>query len=199
MAGKKSKGTPGSVRIISGHWRGRRVPVLPQADIRPTGERVRETLFNWLMPVVEHSRCLDLFAGTGALGLEALSRGAAETWFVDANVRAMDALENVITDFGIRGEIRGEASAATVVTGDAVRFLERSPEPFDIVFLDPPFEGIDLENLCTLLEPGWLRPGSRIYLELSKRNSLPVLPRSWKIVREKTAGDVRFALVERSR
>jgi 16S rRNA (guanine966-N2)-methyltransferase len=199
MAGKKSTGTPGSVRIISGHWRGRRVPVLPQADIRPTSERVRETLFNWLMPVVENSRCLDLFAGTGALGLEALSRGAAEAWFVDANVRAMDELENVIADFGIRGEISAEAGGATVVTSDALRFLERSPEPFDIVFLDPPFEGIDLENLCTLLEPGWLRPGSRIYLELSKRNSLPVLPRGWEIVREKTAGDVRFALVERSR
>ena len=151
------------------------------------------------MPVVENSRCLDLFAGTGALGLEALSRGAAETWFVDANVRAMAELESVIADFEIRGGIRGEAGAATVVTSDAVRFLERSPEPFDIVFLDPPFEGIDLENLCTLLEPGWLRPGSRIYLELSKRNSLPVLPRGWEIVREKTAGDVRFALVERSR
>ena len=194
MAGKKSADRSGSVRIIGGRWRGRRIPVPPQADVRPTADRVRETLFNWLMPVIEGSRCLDLFAGTGALGLEALSRGAAGTWFVDTNVKAMAELERFVERF----KSEGGCGEVTVMTSDAFGFLKRSPVPFDIVFLDPPFEGIELENLCTLLEQGWLRPGAYIYLELSKRDSLPVLPRGWEITREKTAGQVRFALAKRS-
>ena len=142
------------------------------------------------MPVIDGARCLDLYAGTGALGLEALSRGAAETWFVEKSAAAVSELTSVI------GKL--ECETATVVSGDALAFLKGPSAPFDIVFLDPPFSGIDLENLCTLLEEGWLCSGAHIYLELSRRSELPALPPGWAIVREKAAGEVRFALARKS-
>jgi len=190
MANKKSQRRPGSVRIIAGRWRGRRIEVETATSVRPTSGRVRETLFNWLMPVIDGMRCLDLFAGTGALGLEAISRGAAETWFVEESQTAVDRLEQALEKFDCRD--------AKVFSGDAFRFLQRTPTAFDLVLLDPPFHDIDMENLCTLVERGWLAPGAHIYLELNRRDELPVLPPKWKILREKTTAQVRFALARRS-
>lgn len=185
----------GSVRIIAGAWRGRRVavPAGPkqespgQSVVRPTPDRVRETLFNWLMPVLPGMHCLDLYAGTGILGLEALSRGAAEAVFVDADPRAVAALQATLRDFG---------TSARVLCLDAVRFLRSGDvRPFDLVFLDPPYAEADLGNLCTLLAQGWLSAGALIYLETSRANPFPVLPDGWEMHRESTAAEVRFGLV----
>ena len=184
-----AKRTRGSVRIIAGRWRGRRLHLAAGSTTRPTSDRIRATLFNWLMPVVEGARCLDLFAGTGALGIEALSRGAAEVWFVEQSPEVVEQLQTSLVELGAEND--------RVVIADALSFLSGRPRAFDIVFLDPPFQGTNLENLCTLLEGGWLAPGARIYLELSRQQELPVLPSNWRLVRDKTAGHVRFALAER--
>ena len=190
MSKRSSRERPGSLRIIGGRWRGRRIALSSDVDIRPTPDRVRETLFNWLTPVIDGMRCLDLFAGSGALGLEALSRGASEAWFVEksdtAATRLIDSLHSL------------QCQSAKVVTMDALRFLRQESGRFDMVFLDPPFDAIDLVNLCTLLEANWLAPGAHIYIEVSRKNELPMMPASWATVREKTAGQVRFALVRRA-
>lgn len=161
----------------------------PGVAIRPTPDRVRETLFNWLAPVVDGMRCLDLFAGSGALGLEALSRGASEVWFVEKDEAVAEYISETLQ--------RLECASAKVITADALHFLEKQQGCFDLVFLDPPFEGIDLGNLCTLLEAGWLSTGARVYLEMSRRTVMPELPVNWTVVREKAAGQVRFALAQR--
>jgi len=180
---------PGTVRIIGGRWRGRRLQLPAVTELRPTPDRVRETLFNWLAPVVDGARCLDLYAGSGALGVEALSRGAADVCFVDSSAAAAQCLRVNLDKLGALGARVEELQAET--------YLAAIPEPFDIVFLDPPFATNALENLCTLLERGWLKPGSRIYLESSRAQSLPALPPGWRLLREKTAGQVRFALAQR--
>jgi 16S rRNA (guanine966-N2)-methyltransferase len=179
----------GNVRIIGGQWRGRRLSTLPGDQVRPTPDRVRETLFNWLMPVVAGARCLDLFAGTGALGIEAISRGAASAWFVERDETVAGHLEGELTRLQINRD--------RLVRADAIRFLEGAPKAFDIVFLDPPFDGYDLANLCKLLEQGWLAPGAHIYFEMHRKRDLPLLSNDWRIVRDKSAGQVRYALAQR--
>jgi len=190
MSKRSSPDRPGNLRIIGGRWRGRRIVLPSPADIRPTPDRVRETLFNWLTPVIDGMRCLDLFAGSGALGLEALSRGASEAWFIDKSEAATARLTDTLRGL--------ECQSAKVVTADALRFLRQQNGRFDMVFLDPPFDAIDLVNLCTLLEANWLAPGAHIYLEVSRENELPLMPETWSTLREKTAGQVRFALARRT-
>jgi len=180
---------PGALRIIGGCWRGRRVPLPEGSELRPTPDRVRETLFNWLMPVIDGARCLDLFAGSGALGLEALSRGAAEVWFVERDPRIAEQLARTLDTVGARAD--------RLAVEDARHFLAGTPRPFDIAFLDPPYAGRSLGNLCTLLDAGWLRPQARVYLEQDRAGALPDLPAGWTLLREKTAGQVRFALAKR--
>jgi 16S rRNA (guanine966-N2)-methyltransferase len=181
---------PGSVRIIAGEWRGRRIEVAPGPGIRPTPDRVRETLFNWLAPVLPGMHCLDLYAGTGVLGLEALSRGAAESWFVEQDAAAARALEMVLDRFDGPSHDRGR-----VLRADARRWLAGPvPRSFDLVFLDPPYAADELGNLCTLLARGWLAPHAWVYLETSRRYALPVLPAGWQLHREREAGEVRYAL-----
>jgi 16S rRNA (guanine966-N2)-methyltransferase len=177
---------PGSVRIIAGEWRGRRLDVVAGADIRPTPDRVRETLFNWLAPVLPGMHCLDLYAGTGVLGLEALSRGAAGSCFVERDVEAASALEVALARFGGQGR---------VIRADVRRWLAGPvPRSFDLVFLDPPYAEDELGDLCTLLARGWLAPHAWIYLETSRKTPLPTLPVGWQLYREREAGEVRFAL-----
>ena len=185
-----AKAPPGEVRIIGGQWRGRRLPVLAAEGLRPTADRVRETLFNWLAPLLEGARCLDLFAGTGVLGLEALSRGAESAVFVERSADVARAIEDSLTRFGARG--------GRVIATDARRFLATPPTAFDIVFVDPPFGELALGDLCTLLEQGWLAAGARVYLELPASEALPPLPPRWELLREKTAGQVRYALAART-
>ncbi|MEO7386265.1 MAG: 16S rRNA (guanine(966)-N(2))-methyltransferase RsmD [Gammaproteobacteria bacterium] len=193
------RGPPGSVRIIGGSWRGRRVEVRVGAELRPTPDRVRETLFNWLMPVLPGSRCLDLYAGTGVLGLEALSRGATDCWFVERDALTAAALESTLV------RLVGQAGADTardtprangrVLATDARRWLDRPPlAEFDLVFLDPPYAANNLNELCTLLARGWLAPQAAVYLETARSMGLPVLPDGWHLHREARAGDVCYAL-----
>ncbi len=185
---------PGSVRIIGGNWRGRRIELVDAVELRPTPDRVRETLFNWLMAVVPGARCLDLYAGTGALGLEALSRGAAESWFVERDPRAAAALEATLLRFG--GQAAGQPMGkGRVLAADAKRWLKTPPlAAFDVVFLDPPYAANNLADLCTLLARGWLAARAWVYLETSRSQSFPVLPEGWQWHRESQAGDVRYAL-----
>ena len=181
---------PGNVRIIAGEWRGRRIDIAAGADIRPTPDRVRETLFNWLAPVLPGMRCLDLYAGTGVLDLEALSRGAAGSWFVEQDVAAARALEATLVRFGGQGQDKGR-----VIRADARRWLAGPvPGSFELVFLDPPYAEDELGNLCTLLARGWLAPQAWVYLETSRKNALPELPEGWQVHREREAGEVRYAL-----
>lgn len=178
----------GSVRIIGGRWRGRRIALVDQAAIRPTPDRVRETLFNWLAPILPGARCLDLFAGSGVLGMEALSRGAREVLFVDRLAAAVRQIETMLAKLDVAG--------GQVFHADAERFLAGEPSPCDVVFVDPPF-GTGLGKLCTLLADGWLAPGARVYLESNRKQELPELPSDWELLREQTAGQVRFALAKR--
>ena len=191
MSPRKQTGRNASLRIISGRWRGRRIAV-PADGIRPTGDRVRETLFNWLAPYLPDARCLDLFAGSGVLGIEALSRGAPYTLFVEKNRVAAGAIREVLAKFA--GD--GPAPDAEVLIHNALQVNLAASGPFSIVFLDPPFDGPPLEDLCTLLQrPGVLQPTALIYMEMDRRNAPPQLPRNWEVIRDQTAGQVRFALI----
>ena len=188
--GRKEKGSPsGRLRIVAGKWRSRLLPVTDEPGLRPTSERIRETLFNWLASTIEGSRCLDLFAGTGALGLEALSRGAALVVFVEDSARVATALEDSVRTL--------DASDARILRQDALSYLKGEPEPFDVVFLDPPFAADLLGVLCRLLDDGgWLADGARVYLEQNRERPWPELPDSWTITNDKTAGQVRYALAK---
>jgi 16S rRNA (guanine966-N2)-methyltransferase len=179
-----------SLRIVAGQWRGRRVPFRPVPGLRPTPDRVRETLFNWLQRAVVGARCLDLYAGTGALGFEALSRGAACATFIEQDPVTVRSLTEVARLLG--------ADGARILRADAKSYLATTPEPFDLVFLDPPFALGALSGLCTLLESGgWLSPTAYIYLEQSAGDALPELPANWSLVRETRAGEVRALLARR--
>lgn len=178
------------VRIIGGEWRGRRVAFAPVPALRPTPDRVRETLFNWLQPVLYGSRCLDLFAGSGALGLEALSRGASEVVFVEKDRAVIESLEAALARLRCeRGQVR---------QADARQFLAGRAQAFDIVFLDPPFESRWLPEVCATLEQrGWLAPQASIYLESPAAEPVPSLPAGWALVRSKRAGEVGYHLARR--
>jgi len=176
-----------TLRIIAGQWRGRKFR-FPPIDIRPTPDRVRETLFNWLQSRIEGARCLDLFAGSGALGLEALSRGAAEVTFIEQERAATKAIEKLLIEW--------QASGGHVLCADAQGFLAaKSPaRPFDVVFLDPPYGSSALAACARQLDAGWLAPGARIYVERARRAALPVLPAAWQELRSGRAGEVGYHL-----
>ncbi len=152
---------------------------------------MRETLFNWLGSRVIGACCLDLFAGSGALGLEALSRGAAAAVLVEQNAVAVRSLKELVATLGAQG--------ARVERDDALRFLGRAPTPFDIVFLDPPFAAGLLAQVAERLERnGWLAPDALIYVESSAREPLPALPASWQPLKAKRAGEVGYHLFARA-
>lgn len=167
------------------------MPVADVPGLRPTAERIRETLFNWLAPVIAGARCLDLFAGSGALGFEAVSRGAASADLVEISpVAAATLRENVCLL---------PAAGISVHQADAIEFLRRpgNQGPFNIVFLDPPFADGRYAELCRLLaDKGWLAPGALVYLEQDRNDNLPALPDGWRAKKEKTAGNVRYSLIE---
>lgn len=177
---------PGAIRIIGGHWRGRRLPVVAHGDLRPTPDRVRETVFNWLQPVLPGSRCLDLFAGTGALGFEALSRGAAAVVFVEQQAQAAAAL----TAAGVR-----LGAAATVLCMDALTAITDVPlTPFDIVFLDPPFtRNLLVPAVDALSRRAIVKAGGFLYIETPHDRPL-TLPATLRWYRQGRAGRVAFGL-----
>jgi 16S rRNA (guanine966-N2)-methyltransferase len=185
----EKKSRSGRLRIVAGKWRSRLLPVADVVGLRPTSERIRETLFNWLSPRIDGARCLDLFAGTGALGFEALSRGAGSVVFVEQSRIACDHLQS-----GIR---LLQAEDASIMQTDALQYLARSDLPsFDIVFLDPPFADNATGELCRLLkQSGCLARDARIYIEQAAASEATVLPDGWGSSHEKTTGNVRYSLV----
>ena len=181
------------LRIIGGSWRGRRLRFPSGPEIRPTPDRVRETLFNWLATRIAGSRCLDLFAGSGALGLEALSRGASHVTFVERDGVAAREIRARASEWG--------ATGAVVEQSDALRFLSSVPPcvPYDIIFLDPPFAaGLLGQAAAALEERRWLAAQARIYVECAAREGLPQLPPSWSLLKAKRAGEVGYHLLTRT-
>jgi len=175
-------------RIIAGQWRRRLLSFPPLPGLRPTPDRVRETLFNWLAPQVPGARCLDLFAGSGALGLEALSRGAASAVFVDRTQQVLVAIDGHLGTLGCQD--------GRVVQADVARFLRGPAMAFDLVFADPPFAEDWSGELCTLLQQGgWLAAGARVYLEGPAARGEPVLPAGWRLLRSTRAGEVLGCLL----
>jgi 16S rRNA (guanine966-N2)-methyltransferase len=177
-----------SVRIIAGSWRGRRVSFPDLPGLRPTPDRVRETLFNWLQHSIVDARCLDLFAGSGALGAEALSRGAKSVVFVEQAQLAARGLTAELARLG------GAAKSRVVEMG-ATRFLRTPGDAFDVVFLDPPFgQNALLEYIPLLDAGGWVKPGGLVYLENEKSAGVPGLPSHWELLKSKSAGEVGYHL-----
>jgi 16S rRNA (guanine966-N2)-methyltransferase len=189
MAGRKQKSQAGRLRIVAGNWRSRLLDIADVEGLRPTSERVRETLFNWLAPRIHGARCLDAYAGTGALGLEALSRGAASVVFVEKSSVAAKQLRRNIDVLDARG--------ATVRQQDALEFLRQAASgPFDIVFLDPPFADDLVEETCRLLDQhDLLADDALVYIELPRNGVGAQLPAAWHVQKNKTAGNVRYMLV----
>lgn len=179
----------GSVRIIGGRWRGTRVDVLERPSLRPSSDRVRETLFNWLAPWLDGARCLDLFAGSGVLGFEAVSRGAASACLVERDAALVGALE----------ALRERLDAADLVTierADVAQWLAGAPRVHDIVFLDPPFDSACVPAVLAALERGWLAPHALIYLEQPAGTS-PETP-GWRVAKAGRTRHVSYKLLERT-
>ncbi|MCZ6560142.1 MAG: 16S rRNA (guanine(966)-N(2))-methyltransferase RsmD [Gammaproteobacteria bacterium] len=179
----------GKYRIIGGRWRGKKIIITDAEGLRPTPDRVRETLFNWLVKPIANAACLDLFAGSGALGIEALSRGASSVVFVEKNRRVASHLGKQLDELAVDAE---------VVCADAMDYLQKQPRKFDIVFLDPPYQGKLLEPALRALEAnGWLGNDAFIYVENPARESLPDFPPGWVLWRESKAGQVGYYLFRR--
>ena len=180
----------GQVRIIAGRWRGRKIPVVHADGLRPTGDRVRETLFNWLQAAVKGSHCLDLYAGSGALGLEAASRGAASVTLIESAAPVAEQLRQTLSDLGAGSEV-------TLSSVSAEQFLAAQPGPFDLVFVDPPFDKQVHAAILAKLVPSCLNPGGIVYVELPTREADIVnqFPASLSLLKEKRFGDVTVFLL----
>lgn len=193
MATGRRRGAPqqtpgGAVRIIGGSWRGRRLPVADARGLRPTADRIRETLFNWLQADIAGARCLDLFAGSGALGIEALSRGAAHCTFVDNNSDVLRGISAALAT--LDGADRADCHIQS-----AEAFVDSCRTAFDIVFLDPPFTENLLPAVCRQLQDSpALGTHSLIYTESAQPPAMSQLPCQWQPLREKRAGAVHYAL-----
>ena len=180
----------GQIRIIGGQWRGRKLPVPEIPGLRPTTDRVRETLFNWLAPSIVDANCLDCFAGSGALGLEALSRYAASATLLEMERGVAQQLQKNLATL--------KASNAKVVNTNTLAFLAQAGTPHHIVFVDPPFRKGLLEETLKLLENnGWLSDEALVYIESEVENGLPPVPMNWHVYREKVAGQVAYRLYQR--
>ena len=188
MPNESNAGPMGKLRIVAGTLRGSRLAVPSKAGLRPTGDRVRETLFNWLAPIIEGARCVDLFAGTGALGIEAISRGAAACTFVESD----RTLAKLLADNVARLKIDN----ARIVAADAIGWLGGASETFDIAFVDPPFDAELWDETLRRLEGGRLGADAWIYVE-SPADAIIAIPGTWRSHREGQAGAVRFALYRR--
>ncbi|MBE2897997.1 16S rRNA (guanine(966)-N(2))-methyltransferase RsmD [Pasteurellaceae bacterium 20609_3] len=186
MAKKQSKGSApsGDVRIIAGRYRGRKLPVLNAEGLRPTGDRIKERLFNWLMNDIIDARCLDVFAGSGSLGFEALSRHAGFVQFFELNPQAYRTLQQNLS--------RLAAPNADIRQGDSLKLLQSAPQaPFDIIFLDPPFhQNLLAPCIQALTQHHWLANNALIYMESEATLTALALPHTWQLLKEKTTGAV---------
>lgn len=179
------------LRIIGGQWRGRKLSFPAIEGLRPTGDRIRETLFNWLAPDIQGARCLDVFAGSGALGLEALSRGAAMSVLCERDTRAAAQLRAHLELL--------KSSDGNVIQGDSLAYLQQGNKdlPFDVIFIDPPFALNLWQATIDALETGnWLADDASIYIEASK-NAVYTPPAHWQLHRDKHAGQLSYRLFYR--
>ncbi|KFK92472.1 MULTISPECIES: 16S rRNA (guanine(966)-N(2))-methyltransferase [unclassified Serratia (in: enterobacteria)] len=189
-AKKAPSAAAGQIRIIGGQWRGRKLPVPNSEGLRPTTDRVRETLFNWLAPVIRDARCLDCFAGSGALGLEALSRYAASATLLEYERPVAQQLEKNLALLQGKGQ---------VIHTNTLQWLAGNGQPFDVVFLDPPFrKGLLAETVILLEQRGWLADEAWIYVEAEAESAATDVPASWALHRENVAGQVAYRLYIRS-
>jgi 16S rRNA (guanine966-N2)-methyltransferase len=187
---------PGHVRIIGGEWRGRRLPVVDLPGLRPSGDRARETLFNWLQPYIGGARCVDLFAGTGVLGLEAFSRGAAEVTLVENTPLAVQALRAAL----VKLEVPGAKAGVHLAETDALKWLQtRESLTLDIVFIDPPFSSrLETQAMTLLVDRNLVSEGGLVYIETS-RNTPPFHPGlGWEILKDQSIGEVRMLLLKKN-
>lgn len=181
---KQSKKTApqGSIRIIAGKHRGRKLPVLMAEGLRPTTDRVKETVFNWLMPYIQDSKCLDCFAGAGSLGFEALSRGASSVKCIELDKSAARQLT--------QNKATLAADNLTVEHADALKFLATHTEKYSIVFIDPPFRHNLAEKVARLVNENCLTEDALVYVEMEKDSNRQQMPKHWRLLKEKTAGQV---------
>ena len=180
------------VRIIGGRWRGRKLRFPDGDGLRPTGDRIRETLFNWLMPALPAARCLDLFAGSGALGFEALSRGAASCMLVERNPQAVKCLQDA--------KLLLEADTAAIIAADSAHWLSTATGVFDIVFIDPPFADASLVPaalVAALEQRGLLSADPWIYIE-QPASSVQIFPAGFVQHRSQRAGQVSYSVWRRA-
>ena len=186
-----NKNTLSKIKIIGGKWKGTNLTFYDEPELRPTGNRIKETLFNWLQPNIHGSICLDLFAGSGCLGLEALSRGAAKCVMVEKNKRVINHLAENIEKL---------SSSTELIHDDALNYLSSKElsKTFDIVFLDPPFDSTIYEPIMRALELNhWLSHDALIYIEARSDSSTFQIPDNWLLFREQVAGNVRYMLYSR--
>ena len=190
LSSNRARNMKSQVRIIGGKWRGRKIEVVDEADLRPTPDRIRETLFNWLAPVLRDANVLDCFAGSGVLGLEALSRGAGRVTALERQPRALANLRDQAERLG--------ASGFEVIAGDSRDLIAQLRQKFDIVFIDPPYAKPRLraQVFAQLEIHGCLQPGATVYFEwpLSGHFDLPSASLRW--LKQKTAGQVKYAIAE---
>ncbi len=194
MAKKPSSSSrpAGQIRIIGGQWRGRKLPVPDSPGLRPTTDRVRETLFNWLAPVLHDARCLDCFAGSGALGMEALSRYASHVTLLEADRQVCNQLK--------QNAALLKAEQAEIVNTNSLNWLAQPGNAYDVVFIDPPFRRDLLNQTLALLEEyGWLADEAWIYVEAESENGAVQDPANWRLHREKVAGQVAYRLYTRTK
>lgn len=188
----RTKKQANSVRIIAGQWRGRKLPVRNAEGLRPTTDRVRETLFNWLMPYLSGSHCLDLFAGTGILGLEAVSRGAVQSLLIEKNKQAAASIQHVVAEFNASDQVSVNNTDALLLTKKTAK------KNYDIVFVDPPYQLNCQSALCQALEDNnWLSNEAFIAVEAAKGATLS-LPDNWQIHRQLHAGNSTLVLCRRN-
>ena len=182
----KSKQT-GQCRIIAGKWRGRKLAIADVEGLRPTPDRVRETVFNWLQPVIGGSRCLDLFSGSGALGFEAASRGADSVTMVELDFTAAKQLQDNCQLFS--------ADNCQIENKTAQQFIDQTSSQYDIVFIDPPYQANFWTEIAEqLVAKNCLAENAHIYIEWPSKDESPVLPNHWRLIKDKTAGEVRYCL-----
>ena len=183
----KTQGS-GHIRIIAGKHRGRKLPVLMAEGLRPTTDRVKETVFNWLMPYIHNSNCLDCYAGSGSLGFEALSRGAGTVTFIELNKQAAQQLD--------KNKTLLKAANIEVIQQESLSFLNQAPKKFDLIFIDPPFRQELVEKTIRGLEQGWLAQDAIVYIEMESENQLQGLSSNWQLLKEKVAGQVAYRLYQ---
>ena len=188
----KRKGSYNRIRIIGGEWRSRQLPFIEVPGLRPTPDRVRETLFNWLQGRISSARCLDLFAGSGAIGFEALSRYAAEVVLVEKHAKVAQQLRDNLASLKIEDERR-----ALIVNKDALMYVEETAEAFDIIFLDPPYrKGLLPKVLDQIVSRSLLNTDGIIYLEHESEEQFDWLNWDLEVLKQSNAGQVCGVLLE---